>query len=204
MQVTAIVYGAVPSNTSTTPVAPPTTTAPVTTPAPTTPITSAPPAGNGAAAQSFDWKNYTYKDFFCDQGTVKFTDGFYHGSGVYANCGASLDAVNFGDVTGDGVVDAIVNISGSQGGTALGAATYTGVFTMGPSGPVNVGYLTGASYPPYSGAIATYTPTPGPNDPACCPSSFAKTTYTYSNASKSFVKGSTSTVPQSAVPRRAA
>ncbi len=205
LQTTAIVYGPVPTNTKTTPAPTPTTTpaAPATTTPPaTTPVTS-PPANNGAV-QSFDWKNYTYKDFFSCQGggNVKYTNGEVHGTGELQNCGEVISGVDFADVTGDGQLDAIINFTGSQGGTALGAASYTGVFTMSSGRPVNVAYLDGASFPPYPGSITTWVPAPGPNDYDCCPSNFTKTTYTYSSGSRSFVKASTSTVPASQEPKR--
>ena len=81
-----------------------------------------------------DWKNYTYEDFAC--GTlkaVKFTNGAWTApgtKGTFAECSIHLSAVDYADVTGDGVPDAIVNLHGSASPVIEGQSDYTTVFTM--------------------------------------------------------------------------
>ncbi len=178
---------------------------------PTAPPTTA-PASTTTTSQfasglaSIDFRNYSYEDQVC--GThklVHLANGSWRQdpTSTFNYCGMSISSVAFADVTGDGVADAIVSGSGSAGGTALGLVTWTTVFTGSPTGPVNLGYFSGLAYPPYSTSqgITLWSQRLGPNDPACCPSSYQKTTYKYSSSTAKFTATGGTIVPASQLPK---
>jgi hypothetical protein len=180
---------------------------------PSTPTTTAPPqaatttttkpSSSASSLSGIDWRNYTYKDLACGTDKlVKFTNGAWvPPSNGPATCyGMSFVSVDFADVTGDGVPDAIVNLQGHASGVIEGESSWTTVFTASPSGPVNHGYLYGVSFPPYSAGITTWTPHLVGSDPNCCPSQFQKDAYTYSNGK--FTKSGTTYVPANQLPKR--
>ena len=175
--------------------APPASTTPTAAATTTTPTAS--------SLRGIDWKNYTYKDLACGTDKlVKFTNGAWvpPSNGAATCYGMSFVSVDFADVTGDGVPDAIVNLQGHASGVIEGESSWTTVFTASPSGPVNHGYLHGVSFPPYSAGITTWTPHLVGNDPNCCPSQFQKDAYTYSNGK--FTKSGTTYVPANQLPKR--
>jgi hypothetical protein len=152
-----------------------------------------------------DFRNYTYQDQACGtKKLVRFTNGQWRRDPTSTTdyCGMTFTAVAFADVTGDGIPDAIVTGSGSYGGgTAVSLLAWTTVFAATPTGPVNRGYFDGTAFPRYSaaGGITVWSRHLGPNDPACCPSSYQKTTYTFTN-SGTFRQVSTALVPASELP----
>jgi hypothetical protein len=161
-----------------------------------------------ASISKIDFRNYTYEDRVC--GThklVRFTNGEWRQdpTSQFNTCGMGITAVSFADVTGDDSADAIVTGFGSAGRTALGLVTWTTVFTQSASGPVNHGYLDGQAFPPYStsGGITVWSQRLQPNDPACCPSSYQKTTYKYESAGR-FTQTATALVPASQFPTSSA
>lgn len=152
-----------------------------------------------------NFRNYTYQDQACGtKKLVRFTNGQWRHdpTSTIDYCGMSITAVAFADVTGDGIPDAIVTGSGSYGGgTAVSLLAWTTVFAATPTGPVNRGYFDGTTFPPYStaGGITVWSRHLGPNDPACCPTSYQKTTYTYTSTG-TFTQASTALVPASELP----
>ena len=160
-----------------------------------------------ASLSRVDWKNSTYDDESCPTpGPVKFTDGvwFQPGTqGTVSECSMSFVAVDYADVTGDGVPDAIVSLHGSASPVLQGQSDWTTVFTASPRGPVNHGYLSGPSFPPYSPTgITVWIPHGAATDADCCPSQYAKDAYAYSSGSGLFVKSGTTYVPASELPKR--
>ncbi|MGZ7087551.1 MAG: hypothetical protein ACXVIH_14580, partial [Ilumatobacteraceae bacterium] len=178
---------------------------------PTAPPTAAPASTttttqSASGLASIDFRNYSYEDQVC--GThklVHLANGSWRQDPTNTSnyCGMSINSVAFADVTGDGVADAIVSGSGSAGGTALGLVTWTTVFAGSPTGPANLGYFSGLAYPPYSTSqgITLWSQRLGPNDPACCPSSYQKTTYKYSNSTAKFTATGSTIVPASQLPK---
>jgi hypothetical protein len=165
--------------------------------------TTTKPSSSASSLSGIDWRNYTYKDLACGTDKlVKFTNGAWAPpSNGPASCyGMSFVAVDFADVTRDGVPDAIVNLQGHASGVLEGESSWTTVFTASPSGPVNHGYIYGVSFPPYSAGITTWTPHLVGSDFNCCPSQFQKDAYTYSNGK--FTKSGTTYVPANQLPKR--
>ena len=167
--------------------------------------TTAPPA---SSLTRIDWKNYTYLDQVCPtRGPVKFTNGVWiqpGTKGTIEECSMSLVAVDHADVTGDGVADAIVSLHGSTSGVLQGQSDWTTVFTANPSGPLNHGYISGPSFPPYSASagITIWIRHPTALDPDCCPSEYEKDAYRYTSRTAKFTKTGTAYVPASALPKR--
>lgn len=179
---------------------------PASAPTPTTPSTQ---AANSLA--SIDWKNYTYQDRTCgslngEHKPVRVTNGKYESSDGFSNppgtpdCGMSIDAVKFADVTGDGAPDAIITGSAFFENIKPWTLAWTTVFAASPTGPKNLGYLDGTAYPPYSaaGGITVWSGISG--GVLCCAATYDKVTYTYSKATGKFAQTAKTNVPPSEAP----
>lgn len=104
-------------------------------------------------------------------------------------------AVTYGDFTGDGHDDALVSLNcNNNGGTAAGALLYSLVAYTGGTGTLEyVGLITPRQQPPDErpglpnatgvrpGTIDVEEDWYGPNDPDCCPSGRAMTTWVYAD-----------------------
>ena len=124
--------------------------------------------------------------------------------GQFDECSLRFTSVDYADVTGDGVQDAIINLHGSASPVLEGQRDVTTVFTAGPAGPVNHGYIDGPSFPPYpdGAGVTVWLPHPVGSEGLCCPSQYEKDRYTYSSATGKFVKAETAYVPTSELPKR--
>ena len=175
------------------------TTSPPAVPVPTTVPTTV-TAQPASSLKHVDWNNFTYTDQVCStHGPMKFTNKIWYQpgtKGTFSECSMRLTAVEYADVTGDGVQDAIVNLHGSTSGVALGQSDWTTVFTTSPSGPVNHGYFYGSSFPPYSASsgVTVWIPHPIGTDADCCPREYEEVVYKYS-AGGTFTKTTTIDVP---------
>lgn len=176
-----------------------------TSPASTTTTTTAQAASSLAR---IDWKNYSYQDFACGTlATVKFTNGAWTvpgTKGTFAECSIHLTAVDYADVTGDGVPDAIVNLHGSASPVIEGQSDVTTVFTTSADRLTNHGYINGLSFPPYPAAsgITTWMPHAVGSEPLCCPSQYEKDVYKYSSSTGKYTRAGTTYVPAGELPKR--
>lgn len=139
--------------------------------------------------------------------TVKFTNGAWTApgtKGTFAECSIHLTAVDYADVTGDGVPDAIVNLHGSASPVIEGQSDVTTVFTTSGDRLTNHGYINGLSFPPYpaSSGITTWTPHAVGSEPLCCPSQYEKDVYKYSSSTGKFTRAGTTYVPAGKLPKR--
>jgi len=179
-------------------------TIPPATVAPTT--VAPPPAAKGI--EGVDFRNYTYQDRTCDNAhpPVHLTDGKYEVVNGFSNppgtpyCGMSIDNVEFADVTGDGVPDAIVTGSAFVANLQPWTLVWTSVFVATPTGPKNLGTFDGTAYPPYSasGGIRLWSGQVGTVQ--CCAATYQETTYRYSDATGTLTQVARTIVPPSEAP----
>ncbi len=108
------------------------------------------------------------------QGVIAATGGQYLQAGVI-----------YGDLTGDGVDDAVVPISsgGTMGDIAFLVFAPSGGVTKTLLKEIPLGGSGGLSVAVVDGQIVMTQPIYGPNDPNCCPSGLRKTTYVWNGAS---------------------
>ena len=151
------------------PVAPPSTNTPLP-PVPTD--TSVWPASSGLTLSIL--KNGTYYAPVYDR-TITLVNGYYsNGSAADPYSVQMLDMVAFGDLNGDGAVDAAFILVENGGGSGQfesvvavldsgGAPTQAGQAQLGDRVRINSMTIT-------SGTIALDMLVQGPNDPMCCPS----------------------------------
>ena len=141
------------------------TTAATSTTAPATMTTTTTVKAN-SMLERIHWDNFTYQDFACaTQRPVKLTDKTWIKPGTkgqFDECSMTFTGVNYADVTGDGVTDAIVSLHGSASPFRAGQSDVTIVFTVGPAGPVSHGYIYGPSFPPYSAVRRDHHLDPAP------------------------------------------
>jgi hypothetical protein len=176
------------------------------TPASTTPSTQA-----LSSLAGVDWRNYTYEDRACgslnnEHKPVHLANGEYQSSDGFSNppgtpdCGMSIDAVKFADVTGDGAPDAIITGSAFFENIKPWTLAWTTVFTASPNGPRNLGYFDGTAYPPYSaaGGITVWSGISG--SVLCCAATYDKVTYTYSKVTGKFAQTAKTNVPPNQAP----
>lgn len=178
------------------------TTAGSATPAETTPTTRA-----AGGFPGVDFRNYAYPDRVCGTDTPqKLLNGEWRKdpSSTFDTCGMSIDGVDFADITGDGKAEAIVTIQQNASGTVRGLSYQTYVFRNGPKGPVLIGSVSGAAYPPYSAStgVAVWERRYQSADFGCCPSTYQKTTYKYDRATRKLRKTHEALVPASQLPKR--
>jgi len=179
------------------------------TPASATPSTT-PSTQAASSLASVDWRNYTYEDRTCgsldnEHKPVHLTNGKYQSSDGFSNppgtpdCGMTIDAVTFADVTGDGAPDAIITGSAFFENIEPWTLAWTTVFAASPNGPKNLGYFDGTAYPPYSAAgITVWSGISG--GVLCCAATYEEVTYTYSKATGKFAQTAKTNVAPSQAP----
>jgi hypothetical protein len=181
--------------------APTQSTTPPSTGVTTTPSTHVPSAPSLATR---DWRNALYDDQGCGSGRpVMLTNGRYvKDTGANTECGMEIAAVDFADITGDGVSEVIV--TGSAFAENAKPWEWTAVFVARPDGPRNIGYFDGAAFPPYStsGGVTLWVARLAETDPLCCPSLQERTTYTYSATTGTLTPGATAVVAAGERPSR--
>lgn len=125
----------------------------------------------GDALRKVDWKNRSYGRFGngdCPDATL--TDG--RAVSPDGDMGIRLAKVQYGDLTGDGVEEALVTLECFAVGGNAYPAVISLAFASGPDGPTRLGdEIVGVSPAMVSGTVRTSDPVWAPNDPRCCPSS---------------------------------
>ena len=93
---------------------------------PTPPSVSTTSATPASSLKSIDWQNYTYIDRSPKPRPGQVRQRHMvptRNAGQIAQCGMRFLAVDYADVTGDGVDDAIVSLEGSTSGVIEGRAS---------------------------------------------------------------------------------
>ena len=160
--------------------APATVPIPSNTPVPPAPTdTPVPPTPTALSGLTLDMlRNGTYNAPAFGK-TVKLVNGAYSGADSYSVL--MLDTVAFGDLNGDGVVDAAILLVESGGGSGAfvslipvlnlaGAPSQAGQVQLGDRVQVTAMKIA-------SSAVSLDMVVPGPNDPLCCPSQPETQTY---------------------------
>lgn len=144
------------------------------TPAPSRPAGTAAVTPGATATSSLGIRTLDLSKDADVQGVLAATGGQYLQAGVI-----------YGDLTGDGVDDAVVPISsgGTMGDIAFLVLGASGGATKTLLKEIPLGGSGGLSVAVVDGQIVMTQPIYGPDDPNCCPSGLRKTTYVWNGAS---------------------
>jgi hypothetical protein len=117
---------------------------------------------------------------------------------LLARAGGSFDraAVQFGDVTGDGVEEAVVPVSsdGTQGASAFVVLTPAGGSARSLL-EVAAGSRGGVGTRIEDGSVVAVEPVYGPDDPECCPGSLRRSIYTWDGEALALASQTTEPAP---------